>query len=132
MSSMVSWQPGFQQPVSLMAGPSFARYYGTLSFDGPPPPFIVLPYIDGVLCGVDMSAMSRGGGPVSYHVIVDPAELRGGCGQSGAQVTLRLQVEGGLDAVIDVVPWETGGLVHRPNVMVDDVATDDADPVSTP
>lgn len=116
VNDTVLWRPGPQPPVSLIAGPSFATYYGELLIDGIPPAFKVLPYIDGKLCGDDLSAMAVFGGKLTYHVVVDPDELRPGCGRDGADVTLRLQIDGRSDITLSTTQWTTGAAVRLPSV----------------
>ena len=133
MNEAVEWRPGFQQPLTIIAGPAFAQYEGEIMFDASLIPLRVVPYVGGVPCGQQLNGF-QGDRKVYYQVVVDPAELRPGCGAGGAQVTLRL--EGALpdgtatEVVIDTVGWQAGPKVQRPPADVSNhVATT---PASTP
>lgn len=118
MNDTIVWQPGFQQPLRLIAGPAFAQYSGKLRLDpGLPPRMYVDAFIGGVLCG----------GPiyvgllfeqmvVDYTVVVDPEELRTGCGREGVEVDLIMTVEGQPDVDLGHEVWRPGAFVERPTV----------------
>ena len=77
----------------------------------------VYAFIDDVLCGEQIS----GGelytdGEWSYVVLVDPEELRPGCGRDGAEIDLILTVEGQPDIDLGTELWHPGGSVERTTV----------------
>ncbi|TAK68792.1 MAG: hypothetical protein EPO22_02150 [Dehalococcoidia bacterium] len=117
MNETIPWQPGFQQPVSLTAGPAFATYYGRLKIAPLPARFAVRAYVGDVPCSSDLSAPPWGVAPeIHYYVTVDPAELRPGCGRDGVEVEFHLEVEGQPDIVFDRAPWSVGFGNERPLV----------------
>jgi hypothetical protein len=128
MNAQVTWGPGFQQPVELVAGAAFATISGELQFVGEVPPYRVLPYINGVLCGEQLLAPPlRQGQTPTYQVVVDPENLQPGCGRAGVIVELRLHIEGESDTVLHTSPWRTGSAV-APVAAVPAASA----PVSTP
>ncbi len=116
MEGPIDWQPGFQQPRQFFIGPVVAQYLGDIRFDKSAVPLRVVPYVDGVVCGGQVNPM-QGDGEAGYQVVVQPAELRPGCGRDGVVITLRLEgktVDGRpLDIVIDSVAWKPGVPVQR-------------------
>lgn len=116
-NNTIEWQPGLQ-PFTLIAGPLFAQYYGKFRLNhGLPPRMRVYAFIDDVLCGEQIS----GGelytdGEWSYVVLVDPEELRPGCGRDGAEIELVLTVEGGSDIDLGTEVWHPGGSIERTTV----------------
>lgn len=119
VNDTVPWQPGFQQPVFLVAGPEFAIYYGTLKMDpGLPPPMRLLPYIDGTVCGQTVAGGFMPEDDVWwYQVVVDPEKLRPGCGRSGVNVEFRLEVEGQGEIELGTSAWEPLPTVQRPPTL---------------
>ena len=115
LNDRVIWQPGMRQPLDLVVGPAFARYYGEFRFNRSLMPLRVVPYIDGEVCGAQMNPF-QGDGQVGYDVVVQPEELRSGCGREGVDVTFIVQFKDQPDFVLDVVPWQTGPMVKRPLV----------------
>lgn len=123
MNDTVAWQPGFQQPLTLFAGPVVARYIGYIRFDAPfsetnISPQRVIPYIDDIVCGGQLNPM-QGNGEVGYEIAVMPEELKPGCGREGAVITLRLELmAAGTSIVVDLgqVPWQPGRRVELPAV----------------
>jgi hypothetical protein len=120
INETVAWQPGWREErPTLSAGPVFALYFGTFrTHAGNPPPMLVVPYIAGLACG---EAAVPQANPLNhlrwqYLVVVDPEELHPGCGRAGADVTLRLQVEGQADIDVTTVPWQTLPEVDLANV----------------
>lgn len=117
MNETLPWQRGFQQPVSLIAGPAFAEYYGKLKVAPLPIRFAVKAYIGDVPCSNDLSVPLMGvATEIHYDVTVDPAELRPGCGRDGVEVEFHLEVEGQPDVVFDKAPWSVGFGNERPPV----------------
>lgn len=118
MNDTVEWRPGFQQQVNLIAGPAFAQYTGVLQVQGVPPLFKVVAYIDGTACGEDTVSMIVPDTVLTYQIIVDPEELRPGCGRDGVDVTLQIEFGTGdvaLRSVIGTAPWQMGP-VALPNI----------------
>lgn len=112
MNDTVEWRPGQQQPVDLVAGPPFARISGELRFDDTPESYEILPYIDDVLCGQQLpTAPPRQGQALRWEVVVDPKDLKAGCGRAGAVVELRVSVAGQRTMVLYAIPWNTGTAV---------------------
>jgi hypothetical protein len=117
MNERIPWQPGWQQPMSLIAGPAFATYHGKLDAPGGLPwPFSVWPYVGGVLCGKDLSSGGISGQDAYFYVVVDPEELRPGCGREGVDVELRLRIADGTEIAIDTVPWEPRVGIQHPTI----------------
>lgn len=118
MNDTISWQPGYQQPVNLVAGPAFATYYGRLRVNTALTRFSVVPYVDGVPCGGDLGPGGLMGQEteIHYNVLVDPAELLPGCGRDGVEVEFHLQIEGQADIVFDTAPWSAGLGNQRPTL----------------
>lgn len=100
------WQEGFTDPVGLVVGPDFALLSGEILVRGDPPPFRVVAYIDGQVCGEDTVTRLNGYAKLLYDVVVPPQELRPGCGRDGVAVTLAVQVEGQPDIVLETLPWQ--------------------------
>ena len=82
------WQAGGRQFLSLIAGPPFARLFGTLSIERTSSEPVV-PFVNGQACGYD-----RGGGFVApetmYEAIVLSNEQQAGCGGEGSSITFKL------------------------------------------
>jgi hypothetical protein len=127
VNETVAWKPGVQDSaVALSAGPAIAIYRGSFSLvpgfksglPGAKPSLVVTPYIDGLACGdaVDAGVNLLDHARWVYQVVVDPEELRGGCGRDGASVVLQLQVEGGPSIDLATAPWQTLPVVQVPNV----------------
>ncbi|MBI5283662.1 MAG: hypothetical protein HY874_01070 [Chloroflexi bacterium] len=128
MNDTVEWQRGLEWRVTLVAGPAFARYSGSLLFPETEwetrAPRGVKAYVEGVDCGAQIKGTfvpelgEHPPGPPewAYDVVVDPVELRAGCGQAGAEVSLRLEVDGQPDIDLGSVPWQTGSTVERPTI----------------
>lgn len=119
MDDAVVWQPGFQQPREFFAGPVVAQYSGQIRFDKSFIPARVVPYVGDVVCGRQVGPL-QGDGEIGYQIVVDPAELRAGCGRDDALITLRMEGDapgGTVDIVVDTIPWQPGSPVRR--AMVD-------------
>lgn len=113
-NEMIQWNAGFQQQVTLIAGPSFAQYSGTVRVSaGAFPTVQVVPYVGDLVCGAQIDGGFSGLSEWYYQVVVDPVQLKPGCGQDGAEVVLKL-VEGSGDRTLAVVPWQPGPLVRLP------------------
>jgi hypothetical protein len=82
------WHGGGDSTLDLIAGPPFARFYGTLSTQREPGESIV-PFVGGQACGYD-----RGGGFVApettYETVVFFNQQQQGCGTEGSEVTFKL------------------------------------------
>lgn len=115
----IPWQPGFQEDdAALSAGFKVAIYVGSVQIGaGEPPPMRVVPFVDGVECGAGVSPAfsAQNHARWVFRITVDPAEVRAGCGADGANVTIRLQVEGRPDIELTTIPWE-GASVQLSNV----------------
>jgi hypothetical protein len=115
MNERVAWQSGFREPVTLIAGPPFAVYGGVLLFDGTPPDYTVVPYINVVACGDPQSgAPIFPDNPYRYGALVLSDQMRPGCGHDGAMVSLVMHMDGLQDIVLDTVPWRTSAYMDGP------------------
>lgn len=115
MNATIEWQPGYQQPVTLIAGPPFALFSGQILLDGTPPPLQVIAYVNGQICGQDLVTKTRPDSGLYYVVVVRPAELEPGCGEDGAAVTLVVRSDGQPDIVLETLAWQAEFL-SRPTV----------------
>ena len=82
-----------------------------------------MPLIDGHVCGEQLPWPRGGPSPVVfYEIVVDPVELRPGCGRPGAIVELRVRITSPdaetHEASLGSVAWQTDGLVTLPPVPV--------------
>lgn len=119
MDDTVEWQPGFQQAVSLFAGPVVAQYGGDIRVDRSIIPLLVVAYVGDTVCG--RTGGLRGDGEIaSYQVEVEPEEVSPACGRDGALVVLRLEGKtaagDAFDVVIATAPWQPGPLTRIPDV----------------
>jgi len=87
-SQTAIWQAGGSQFLSLIAGPPFARFFGTSSTSRTRTESII-PFVNDQACGYD-----RGGGFVdpehNYEAIVFSNEQQVGCGTEGALITFKI------------------------------------------
>jgi hypothetical protein len=67
----------------------------------------ITPIINGIECGEPVAPLFNPADDArwSYEVVADSEELRPGCGRDGADVTLRLQIEGQPDIDISTSEW---------------------------
>jgi hypothetical protein len=109
-----TFNPGLQQQLTLTAGAPFAQLNGEIT-GSQLADFAVIPYIDGIACGVDLGSPLLPNGRTPYfRVIVDSAELATGCGLPGTQVRLVLTSVGRPPVEIGALPWQEGALVIEP------------------
>ena len=77
----------------------------------------VYAFIVDALCGGQIS-----GGELytdtkwNYLVLVDPEEIRPGCGRDGAEIALILTVDGQPDIDLGTEVWHPGASVERPTI----------------
>ena len=119
----VPWAGGQTALVEVVIGPPFGRYGGSFSYGGAIAQYDVVPLIDGHVCGEQLPWPRGGPAPVVfYEVVVDPDELRPGCGRPDAIVELRVRITppGGTthEAALGSTAWQTNGLVTLPPVQV--------------
>ena len=120
---VVPWAGGETPLVEVVIGPPFGRYGGSFTYEGAVTQYEVVPLIDGNVCGEQLPWPRGGPSPVVfYEIVVDPIELRAGCGHPGAIVELRVRITspgaGTHEALLASVPWQTDGLVTLPAVPV--------------
>jgi hypothetical protein len=119
----VPWAGGETALVEVVIGPPFGRYGGSFTYEGAIAQYDVVPLIDGHVCGEQLPWPRGGPSPVVfYEIVVDPVELRPGCGRPGAIVELRVRITspetGTHQASLGSVAWKTDGLVTLPPVAV--------------
>lgn len=121
----IEWLPGLRPSVDIVVGPEFATYFGKIAVaGGSEAQGVVVPYIDGVVCGEQLSG-DVDPGVIAYFVVVDPYELRESCGATGKLVEFRLERESGSAEVLGTARWDTAATV--------DLGTDTIDqPGATP
>jgi len=113
LNDEILWEPGFQRDKRLVAGPSFATYFGTISVGSREVSSAkVVPYVEDIECGEQLSGAVRDG-EVAYFVVVDSDELHSGCGQPGSVVRFRAEIDalGGVD--LGTETWSTSETLLR-------------------
>jgi len=83
------WHAGGSEHLTLIAGPSFARFGGGLSIERNPVKQMVGPFIGGQLCGRDIT-LGLLGSSTLHDTVVFSAEQQAGCGVEGSIITFKL------------------------------------------
>jgi hypothetical protein len=112
LDETIEWRPGFQQPVSLRAGPDFLQVSGRIvRADTGSTVQRVVPYIDGRVCGEDVFGLAMTGNILPYQVVIDPEALQPHCGRDGMEVTLVVEFASGARVVLHRTTWQAGGRI---------------------
>ncbi len=127
MNETVLWAAGFQSGRRLIAGPEFGHYRGTILTDEPIT--TIVPYVNDAVCGETLDIGVVAAGLIYYNVVVDPEELKAGCGRPGAAVTFRALTDDGSRTDAGTSTWHTGGVVERREI--EPILTDEPSPIAT-
>jgi hypothetical protein len=122
LNESVAFEEGLREPVLLTSGAPFARVTGKLIVAADDTTqIIVLPVIDGQVCGEDLAGGILGGPERGYDVVVYSDVQQPGCGTIGKTVSLELAVinddhsEQALGISIGTTNWAPNETVSRPD-----------------
>jgi hypothetical protein len=119
----IDWAASGRTRLDLIVGPAFARITGSIDTTNLSigESILVEPRIDGNVCGAQVFGGTGDGTSAGYIVVIDPQEIRAGCGRPGAVVALHALVQhaDGTTSIteepIASSPWVSGELVELPS-----------------
>jgi hypothetical protein len=101
----ILWQAGYAPTSELVVGAPFVQYFGELHGSALPDSFEIVPVINGIDCGVDLSPARQGVDAVWFRAVVDSSGLTPGCGAEGSSIEFIVRSPDRPDTEVGTTSW---------------------------